>query len=83
MSYILFLIFLIFAVFSQRKNFGKQLKTLFVYILSFVYTILIFLNDYGYMLFQVDFQPIIGVITKILPILIIFLLSVVNKEQKI
>ena len=83
MFYILFLVFLIFAVFNGRKDFHKQRKILYVYLLSVIYTILIFLNDYGYILFQIDFQPITGLITKILPVLIIFLLSFVNKERKI
>lgn len=83
MFYILFLVFLIFAVFNGRKDFHKQRKILYVYLLSVIYTILIFLNDYGYILFQIDFQPITGLITKILPVFIIFLLSFVNKERKI
>lgn len=83
MFYILFLIFLIFAFFNQWKDFHKQRKTLYVYLLSVIYTILIFLNDYGYILFQIDFQSITGLITKILPVLIIFLLSVADKERKI
>lgn len=83
MLYILFLIFLLFAFFNQRKKNHKQRKALYVYLLSIIYTILNFLNDYGYILLHIEVNPIIGLITKVLPVLILFLLSFVIKEERI
>lgn len=81
--YIGFLSFLVYAIIYHRKLFRKQQEVLCVYLLSIVYICLHFLNMCGYILFQIEFNNnILSTLTKILPVIIVFLISISLKRKK-
>lgn len=71
--YLGFMAFLVFAIINHRKLFKKDKIVFVIYLLSIVFTIFYFIYMNSPLLFGTAPHCIINLISKFLPIIIIFL----------